>query len=79
MHQKVPELHEERLVQPQVDPQLPDLVGLGILPEQEDDGVADILEQHEGDEGHGDHDNHCLEQTTQNEGEHVDRGGKGRC
>jgi len=79
VNQEVPELHEEGLVQAQVDAQLPDLVGLGVLPEQEDDRVADVLEQHEGDEGHGNHDNHCLEQTAQNEGEHFDRNGKGRC
>ena len=62
--QEMPELHEEGLVQPQVGAQLADLVGLGVLPEQEDHRIADVLEQHERDERHRDHDDHSLEQAA---------------
>ena len=47
-----------------------DLVGFGVLPEQEDHRVADILEQQERDERDCDHDDHSLEQAAQDKGEH---------
>ena len=69
--QEMPELHEEGLVQPQVGAQFADLLGRGVLPEQEDHRIADILEQQEGDEGDRDHDDHGLDQAAQDEGEHL--------
>ena len=68
--QEMPELHEEGLVQPQVGAQLADLLRRGVLPQQEDHGVADILEQQERDERDCDHDNHGLDQAAQDKGEH---------
>jgi hypothetical protein len=70
IHQKVPKLHEERFVEPQRCAQFADLLGGSVLAQQEHHGVPDILEQHEGDEGHRDHDNHSLYQAAQYEGEH---------
>jgi hypothetical protein len=66
----VPELHDEGLVQPEVCAQLADLLGRGVLTQQEHHRVAHILEQQEGDEGHGDHDHHRLDQALQDESEH---------
>ena len=72
IHQKMPELDEKRAVQPQVLAQLANLLGGGILPQQEHDGISHILKQHEGDEGHGDHHDHCLDQAAQYKGEHQE-------
>ena len=54
-----------------------DLVGLGVLPEQEDHRVADVLEQQERDERDRDHHDHGLDQSAQDEGEHS-MGAKGQ-
>ena len=63
--EEVSELNEERLIQPQLRTQFPNLLGRGVLSEQENHGIPHILEQHEGDEGHRDHDDHCLDQAAQ--------------
>ena len=68
--QKVCVLHEKRLIQPQISPQLPDLVGRGVLAQQEHHRIAHILKQQEGNEGHRHHHQHGLEQSLNNEGEH---------
>ena len=47
-----------------------DLLGRGVLPEQEHHRIAHVLEQHEGDERHGDHHDHGLEQATENKCKH---------
>ena len=48
---EVRELHGERLVEAEVGAQLPALLRRGVLAEDVRDRVADVLEQHEGDEG----------------------------
>ena len=65
------ELHREGLVEAEVGAQLRALLGRGVLPQQVGHRVADILEQHEGDEGHREHDHDGLEQAAQDEGQHA--------
>ena len=66
----MPELHEEGLVEPQGGAQFTDLLRLGILAQQEHDGVADVLEQEEGNERDRDHHDHGLDQAAQYKGNH---------
>ena len=65
------ELQEEGLVQPQVGTQPRAILGCRVLPEHLRHGVADVLEQQEGDEGHGQHDEDGLQQTADDEREHL--------
>jgi hypothetical protein len=64
------ELHKKGLVQAQVGAQLRDLIGLGVLAQQEHDRVAHILEQHECKKSNSHHDNDCLKKTPENKREH---------
>ncbi|MCY1524161.1 hypothetical protein D9M68_590840 [compost metagenome] len=66
----MPELHEEGSVEPQCGAHFTDLVGLGILPQQEHDRVADILKEEEGNERNRDHHDHGLDQAAQYKGSH---------
>jgi hypothetical protein len=68
--EEVPELHEEGPVEPQGGAHFTDLLGLGILTQQEHDGVADVLEQEEGNERDRDHHDHGLDQAAQYKGNH---------
>ena len=65
-------------VQPQRGAHLGHLVGRGVLPEQDGHRVAHELEQHEGNEGHGDHDDHGLQEAAQYEGKHCCMSAVGR-
>ena len=64
------ELHDEGLVEPEVAAQLVALLLRGVLAQQVGDRVADVLEQHEGDEGHREHHDDGLGQPAKNENEH---------
>jgi hypothetical protein len=75
----VPELHEERLIKPQIGAQRANLLRRGVLSQQEDDGVADVLKQQKCDEGHGDHDDHGLKQAAQDKGKHGGRISESAC
>ena len=69
--EEVRELHEERLVEAEVGAQLRAICsGVASCPSMNDHRVADVLEQHEGDERHREHDEHGLDQAAQDEGEH---------
>ena len=50
----------------------------GVLPEQDGHRVAHELKQHEGNEGHGDHDDHGLQEAAQYEGKHCCMSAVGR-
>ena len=63
-------LHKEGLIQPQLCAQFTNLLRGGVLPQQEHHGIADILEQHESDESHRDHDNHGLNEAAQDKSKH---------
>ena len=68
--QKAGELHDKGLIEPQISAQLPNLFGRGILPKQKHDRVTHILKEHEGDKSHGDHHDHGLYETLENESKH---------
>ena len=70
VHQEVSKLYKERFVQTEGGAQLTNLFRGGILAQQEHHGISHVLEQHEGDEGHRDHDNHSLDQAAQYKGKH---------
>lgn len=72
IQREVPELHNEWLVQAQIGAQLTDLIGLGILPQQEHHRVTHILKQHESNKADSDHYQHRLRQAPDYECEHVD-------
>jgi hypothetical protein len=74
IHQEVPELHVEGLVQAERGAQLADLLRPGILPEQEDHRIAHVLEQQEGDVRDHHHDHHGLEHASQDESKHSSVG-----
>ena len=46
------------------------LLGGGVLPEHEHDGIADEAKQREGDEPHDEHDQHGLKDSAGDEGNH---------
>jgi hypothetical protein len=58
------ELDREGLVEPEVGAQLGALLRRRVLTEDVGDRIADVLEQHEGDEGHAQHDEERLTETT---------------
>ena len=66
------ELHREGLIQPQVLAQCGALFFGRVLAQQVGDRVADVLEQHEGDEGHRQHDDDGLDQAAKDEDQHED-------
>lgn len=68
--EEMPELDEERAIEAKRRAHRGGFLGCGVLSEQEHDRVADILEQHEGDQGDRDHDDQRLDEATQDEGEH---------
>jgi hypothetical protein len=70
--QKAPELHKEGLVQTQTRAQFLDLIGPGILAQQKHDRIAHVLKQQECNEGDGDHDDHGLKESLENESKHGD-------
>ena len=57
--------------QAQVLAQLTDFFRCGVLAQHEDHGITDVLKQHEGDEGHHQHDQAGLEQPAKHEHEHA--------
>ncbi len=65
------ELHRKRCIEPEVGSQLLSLLDGGVLPEQVGHRIADVLEQHERDERHGEHHHHGLDQSAQDEGKHA--------
>jgi len=66
----MPKLHPHRPVEPECGAHLGHLFGGGVLAQNLAHRVADELKQHEGDEGHGDHDQYRLQQAAQNKSEH---------
>ena len=69
--QKVPELDEKRLIQPQCCPQFTHLIRRGVLPQEKHHWVTHILKQHEGNERHRHHDECGLHQAPEDECKHV--------
>ena len=68
--EKVPELHEERLIKSQIGAQRANLLRRGVLPQKEDDRVTHVLKQQKRDEGHRSHDDYGLKQAAQDKSEH---------
>ena len=56
-------LHEHRIAQPQLFPERLPLRLRRVLPHHGEDGIADITEEGEGDQRHGQHDADGLEDS----------------
>ena len=67
---KAGELHREGTVQTEITAQIVALFLGSVLPKDAGDRVADILEQHEGDEGHREHHDDSLKQAAKYENQH---------
>jgi hypothetical protein len=68
---EVAELHEKGLIEPQVGAQPRAVLGCGILAEHLRHRIADVLEQQEGDERDRQHHEDRLQQSADDEGQHV--------
>ena len=64
------ELHDDGVVEAQVAPQLGAVFQGRVLADHLVDGIADVAEQGEGDQGHGQHDHQRFEEPPDREGEH---------
>ena len=64
------ELDRERLVEAEIGAQLRPLLRRGVLAEDVGDRIADVLEQHERDERHREHDEDGLDKAAKDEGKH---------
>ena len=61
---KARELNHKVLIQTQITPKLLPLFRRCVLPQQIGDWIAHVLKQHEGNECHGEHHQHCLSEAT---------------
>lgn len=64
-------LHQERIIQAKLFAQFGALFGGGVLPHHAGDGVANIAEHGERDQGDRQHDEQRLKQASCNKGKHV--------
>ncbi|CFN63945.1 Uncharacterised protein [Bordetella pertussis] len=64
------ELDRRRVVQAEALAQLDPLGVGGVLPQHDGDGIADVLEKHESQQGDGEHDRRGLQDAAQNECKH---------
>ena len=64
------ELDRKRAVEAEVGTQLLALLRRRVLAEDVGDRIADVLEQHERDERHRQHDEDGLDESAKDEGEH---------
>ncbi|MDP9900568.1 hypothetical protein J2W36_002834 [Variovorax ginsengisoli] len=66
----MPKLHDEGLVQPQIGPQLTDLLRSCILAQQKNNRISHELKQQERKKRYCDHHDHSLDQAAQNKSKH---------